>query len=471
MNSPRILLFILLKLAFTSQALAGGLQCPRGHDSRSLYLSASKELRRDFHMALINAHEAWSIQTNYQDEHIREQVSWTIPVNSPAGSFADLLMSRAHAQSTNTFCTYGGWLSLLQRGECLAPWNRSVRAAMSDLGPVYDGNFTCGAAGLFRCNPILFGGPRDDIEGGYCVETDDRDPKLATSTCLEHFDAVLQEELLESLINNPEKLVIYLGVAAETIRFCESSAGESFSACRRLVDIVKKMSQRAMNCVEAHSLYPYLPSIVTPLNANEIDRIAGGLAEGFREYQLDLERRQAEAHEQNKELYELAFTEYTNSAATREMIRTLDRNLTRCIGDSCRGSKSRTRSVAYCARYVKYGMLQPFLGGRYPGAMRYVYAANSHRWLEPAGFQNLMEIPGMENMTPETAPVGAVIVYERSSGRRTPGHIEVKTGAREYMSDFVTSTPTRLGGQRRVIGIYIKLPSDIEDRLVEVPEV
>jgi hypothetical protein len=445
----------------------GALTCTTAELSGQ-YRSLSLSERQDFHKHLMRAVVVWSSRTQYAEGPIREDFSYQWP--SLNTDWLNWIISSAQAQQNQGFCLFGGWPSMYQRSQCLPPWNAAVRREMSDYGPVYDGSFSCGGAGLFRCNPIIFGGPSENPERGHCVQTDDRDPKAATLSCLENFSAEDQQRLLESLAMDPEKLSIYLGLAAEIIGYCREQ-GNSFTSCQRLTQNLELMSSKGVRCHDRTALYPYLPSLVTPLNSDELDRIADGLASSFQEYQLDLEMRQAEAVEHNLRVYQEAFSQYSDSPEVEQMISTLRNNLTRCLGNACRGTKRANVSVAYCARYVKHGMQHAFLNGDYPDAWNYRYAAHSDRWLTPAGFVNILDLPGMESMTPENAPIGSVVVFDRVGSRRTPGHIEVKTGDREYMSDFVTSTPTRLGGQRRVTGIFIKLPDDIKEQLVEVPEI
>ena len=86
----------------------------------------------------------------------------------------------------------------------------------------------------------------------------------------------------------------------------------------------------------------------------------------------------------------------------------------------------------------------------------------------------------MSHLTPETAPPGAIIVYEKINSRRNstvdgvrrgaPGHIEIKASANEYISDFINDEPTRIGGLRRPIAIYYQIPDSYKERLQEVPQ-
>ena len=55
-------------------------------------------------------------------------------------------------------------------------------------------------------------------------------------------------------------------------------------------------------------------------------------------------------------------------------------------------------------------------------------------------------------LTARDAPVGAVLVYNRGPS----GHVEVKAGENEYLSDFKSATPINEYLNRKLIGIYVK---------------
>lgn len=426
--------------------------------------------RKEFHQTYHKILNQFAKHTRYHDKKIEEIIL--------TQSFWNYFSVLDEAWANEGFCIYGGWPSKIQGGKCLAPWTRAVVTTQGHLGPVYNREFTCGGRGLFRCNPIVFGGPEENPEQGFCVETDDKDPSAAVSTCLELMSAENIERIQMTLMENPERMSQYFAIAAEVISFCEQS-GQVLTTCRELVTMMKDVSTHLASCVDPYEVYPYLPQVITADNKGQLDAITKGLMSNYEAYLEELEERQVQARTHNEEVIRNSFQAYSDLPAVAQMISTLRENAPKCLTTSCKGTrfagrrtKSAHVSVAKCARYVKFGMLEPFLGGTYPDALRYMYAVHSHRWLEPAGFVNLMEISGLEELTPETAPIGSVIVYERVGARRgEPGHIEVKTAESEYISDFITSTPTRLGGSRKVIGIYIKVPENLEEQLVEVPEV
>lgn len=431
--------------------------------------------KQKFHRSFLKALEKWSWGTDYKDKKIEEKISF-LYLNP---KFLDLFLSRAHAvtaQDSYLICNYGGWMSAIDdTGKCLAPWTKSNRSneILQEFGEFYTGKFSCGK-GKFRCNPTVFGGGKDGK--GFCVETDDTDPNMATTDCIKNLNERGDKEKLEGLIADPRKAATYISMAAETIRYCNDYEGVA-TYCDELISKFKNSTSTVMACIEGKSLYSFLPSIVSPLNEKEIDDITSGLASNFKVYQEDLERRQLAALKANEEIIKKGIEQYTKSDKTETMLNTLRKNLTKCIADSCvdrrglnrNGPKPKGRSVAKCLRYVKYGMLgkDSYLNS-YPGTIN---AVHSGGFLANAGFSNLMDNPSFSQLTPENAPVGAIIVYKKVGAYKgRPGHIEVKGSDTEYLSDFENSEPTRVGGKRIPIGIYVKIPKDLKNELVEVPE-
>jgi len=388
---------------------------------------------------------------------------------------------------TVPMCNYGGWMSFFDKeGNCLPPWKSIVREddGIADYGHPYTSKYSCGANGLFRCNPLVFG-PGESGKG-HCVSTNDKDPNAATKACLEKMDFEARQDHIQRLSENPEAHAKYIGVAAETIRFCKKSDAEY---CDELESILTKSTKQLATCTDKTKLYQYLPYVVTPVNQNEINQIANNLVPGFEAYLEDLERRREEAIAHNEKVYEDALKAYTESSKTQTMIKTLKENTTKCLEKSCfqkdgktkkrtvyydkktkKYKKSAKKSMAYCFRYVKYGMVGKDNYSDVKDDVPGKYAVHAGRSLERRGFTNVLDNPAFQGMTPQTAPIGAIIVYKRkgaSQGR--PGHIEVRTAEKEYTSDFINSRPTTVGGTRIPIGIYMKLPDDLDKKLMEVP--
>jgi hypothetical protein len=115
----------------------------------------------------------------------------------------------------------------------------------------------------------------------------------------------------------------------------------------------------------------------------------------------------------------------------------------------CSGYKSPTKSTKSCYRYVKL-ILQDC--GATRGYISGALAKDAGSRLTASGFTKL------STLNPDNAPVGSVIVYSNNCSNAHPaGHIEIKTGAREYISDYIASKPrSRVTSCRRVKGIYLK---------------
>lgn len=152
-----------------------------------------------------------------------------------------------------------------------------------------------------------------------------------------------------------------------------------------------------------------------------------------------------------------ALLRYQNSPQVARMIAKIrqDSTVFRDRRRRITGSKESSRSIGRCLMYVKFGLLEGDFFRSYPGGQ---YAANFGPSLEAQGFTNLMDDDGYDINHPDDAPVGSVIVYEKTPGARTPGHIEVKLGPNEYGSDYITDEPiSDTTNRRRIIGIYAKV--------------
>ncbi|MBT3586194.1 MAG: hypothetical protein HN509_14905 [Halobacteriovoraceae bacterium] len=154
------------------------------------------------------------------------------------------------------------------------------------------------------------------------------------------------------------------------------------------------------------------------------------------------------------------FDNYSNRPEVQKMLERMRFNATRCVGKNahiCRRSDPKNKKYAskptgWCYKYVKRGLLAGGMVDNYlPGAS----AKDAGTHLANNGYRNLMSDPKYQGkMDAYNAPKGAVLVY--SGGKH--GHIEVKAGEKEYISDYVGEKPIRdqLGLPRVLIGVYIK---------------
>lgn len=140
------------------------------------------------------------------------------------------------------------------------------------------------------------------------------------------------------------------------------------------------------------------------------------------------------------------YSAYSSSKGVNDMIARLRQNLRkRCTTSGCSGSR-KAGTTGKCFRYVKWGLIgggftRSYLGG--------VHARDAGSHLRNIGFKNIMG----PNINSRNAPVGAILVY---TGGKS-GHIEVKAGAREYLSDFSSTGPIdSRTSARRLIGVYVK---------------
>lgn len=154
------------------------------------------------------------------------------------------------------------------------------------------------------------------------------------------------------------------------------------------------------------------------------------------------------------------FDAYSSSAGVANMIAALRNNADRCLLQRnkrfCRrqppvNEKNSTQPTGYCLSYVKRGVVAGGFSESYPEG---IAARDSGTQWKELGFSNLLEDPKYNEMTPYTAPKGAIIVY--SGGRW--GHVEVKASDNEFISDYVGERPIydELNLPREVIGIYVR---------------
>ena len=150
---------------------------------------------------------------------------------------------------------------------------------------------------------------------------------------------------------------------------------------------------------------------------------------------------------------------YSRSPKIDKMIAKMRSNAKKCLTPKnrkvCRAKppkdrKATRKSTGYCYKYVKLGLLSAGLSSEYLSGGA---AKSSGTHLESAGFINLKKSSKYRGMTSRSAPKGAILVY--SGGKY--GHIEIKAGEREYISDYNAKTPIdQRSSSRKLIGVYVK---------------
>ncbi len=140
-------------------------------------------------------------------------------------------------------------------------------------------------------------------------------------------------------------------------------------------------------------------------------------------------------------------TKYSESPQVASMITRLRRNLTlNCTVSGCSGKRA-PGSKGKCLRYVKLGVMAGGFTRSYSGTK---FASDFGRDLKAMGFRNLKD--SNQSLSARSAPKGAILVY--SGG--CCGHIEVKAGANEFLSDFSSRRPVDEYLGRKLIGVYVK---------------
>lgn len=396
------------------------------------------------------------------------------PTSNNQGSLLDAMSSLSLADQTidqdnrdqeaddSDTCLWGGWLSTkTETGECQAAFLQSVYndPYIKNFGPTYKADLRCGSASLYRCNPVIFGQAASGRDAkGYCVNIPSPDSALLMSAC-KSAAAEHSQEHLEQLKKNPELLANYIAQSAEIALQCRQGG----SNCNEFIEAVTSEVKPALSCHQASALFPYMGGTMSSSNLSMIDQLTGSLGSEYNTYVENLLENREAALTHNRGLLDQAIAQYSASDEVTRMQARLRNRFTVKLDRNRRvvGSKLATSSIGRCLMYVKFGLVS---GGfmRYPGTR---HAKDFGPVLRNSGFTNLMDTPGFEEITPENAPAGAVIVYRGGES----GHIEVKMDDGKYGSDFVSSSPISARTSRRVpIGIYVKIPRNI-DGLVEVP--
>lgn len=377
----------------------------------------------------------------------------------------EFLLQSAHAESREGKCLFGGWASFKVNGVCKTPWSFAGDQELKEIGPTYDSEFYCGGSNKFRCNPILFG-PGSGDGKGHCIEIDGYDD--LTLNCFKKAKET-PEEIFDLYRNNPTFRFAYLNLVEETMNFCADAEG--YDACRYLMASAQSTKNFVCNDQDLNKLlgserFMELESLWGNLEGELIQNKGRAAALGERvinhveRYPLP-EPRQTEL----PQVEGTDFDNYSNSPQVHKMIEGLKKGLSLTCGQpnlrrssdpynncSARRPNKVNAPLYKCWRYVKLGLMEADLADNYI-ASEFAVHAGSH--LEREGFTNLLDNPEYTDMTPATAPPGAVLVYSKQ-GSYTPGHIEVKTHNGTYISDFESDSPiTDYNPRRRLIGIYI----------------
>mgnify|MGYP000303604939 CR=1 FL=1 len=145
-------------------------------------------------------------------------------------------------------CFFGGWPSLMEGGYCRSPWKTKNDSRVQSFGG-YEASSACGSNTEFRCNPLLFGAPKEgsssQINGvqinlnpkngnasGYCVNTGGSYVEL-TNKCL-RASKDNEQELIDKYKNDPDYQQKIADFSQAIDEFC--SAKPSYDACDDLAN-------------------------------------------------------------------------------------------------------------------------------------------------------------------------------------------------------------------------------------------
>lgn len=369
--------------------------------------------------------------------------------------------NNSQADSNNT-CLWGGWISTRDnQGRCQPAFRLDVYndPFIKSFGQTYNASMRCGAEGLYRCNPTIFGKGTGRDARGFCVNLPSIDSALLMTACREAAAASAPEHL-KRMQTDAELLAQYINQAAQIALQCQQNGDN----CEEFVSAISKDVKPALECHPASALFPYMSSTLSSSNMEMIDQLTGSLASEYNQYMETMLRDRNNAIAHNQGLITQALTQYSSSTDVKNMWDELDVNFARHYNKNRRnvGVKRREQSVGRCLMYTKLAMVDAGYFSQYPSEL---HAKDFGPHLTRAGFTNLMNTPGLESVNVHNAPPGAVIVYKGGDS----GHIEVRMQDGGYGSDHWNDVPISDYLDRTPIGIYVKLDENVLNGLVEVP--
>lgn len=429
-------------------------------------------------------------RTRYPKNLSKERTSYNFP------SFPFISEANA-ALGIDGKCFFGGWLTKQTPNWCNEPWKHTSDPQAKELGPTYSSNRYCGGKNLFRCNPVLFGMPKEpkpslgkNPERGICIKIDSYDH--VTAMCAKEATKYL-DEYINVLSKDSKKLEEFLNHTTEILRYCDK---DKLNYCDELRAYLEKVTKRAEGCAKARA-EALLPKVVPPLNNKELQAVTE-ILEGKKDPvvievkdPVVVEVKEPEpvvvVKEEPKVIVtspetdqvrpkerpeidpmDLKIFAYSTDPKTKAMIDRMRSIYTRnCNARGCRGKKGNVPGGS-CWRYVKHGLMKGGYADDYleKEGMTYPYTATASAKNAGAefferkevGFTNLLKTDKYKDLSSADAPVGAVLVY--SGGKH--GHVEVKASYDEYISDYRAGVPTDISSPyraktRKLVGIYVKI--------------
>lgn len=260
-----------------------------GQKIRSNILSFNQLQSRQH--AYINFFKRIETQQQY-DKYQEESFSLLSPYLKSL--WAIEIISHAYG-ADGDLCFFGGWPSKTLNNICRRPWVYQNDSSLQKYGPTYSSDFGCGGKNTFRCNPSVFGSPREQGDKGHCVDTGGTFVEL-TQKCEEVSRETIAQVASEIKSGSEKGLILQERLAkmnraifgadgkmtddaqGDDAGFCDTfrtKTGEKYDACddleKRLTDISALSSLEQESEKEALSSTATSPdkSIVRPVNAGE----------------------------------------------------------------------------------------------------------------------------------------------------------------------------------------------------------
>jgi len=375
-------------------------------------------------------------------------------------------------------CFFGGWPSVRIDGLCKGPWDERVKThpKMADFSKTYTGGENCEALSndnfeYRTCNPVLFGPGGTNTapkEAGICVSLDkirgQADYSRFTEKCFNLANLNFKRSgslnnlkaLYERVQNDPTFREEYKKHAEAVIGFCQNNPRQNGNTCESLLAIASPALNIMCLSYGDNVTKSQLDSISTLWNSMRSELVdldwvsAERMDESIAKMTEDVTTRAPASSEEgidwNGDIPETAEGMDAVAAWAKRLASK------RCTGQSvstCTTSKAASKSTGYCWRHVKLALER---GGAVDDYIPSVNAfdAHNHGLLEKRGFCNV-------GTSVSNAPINSILVYERTDRRSgNPGHIEIKTGQNEFVSDFITDQPiSAYNSARKLVGAYI----------------
>lgn len=436
-----------------------------------------------------------------KDIPLQETVE-SIPAKKPF-EFTFVFIAQAYAEEFE-FCLFGGWPSIINPAtkKCRTPWGSTVRNALAGddrykeiktYGPY------CGRRNTVRCNPIIFGAPgsRGDFKG-HCVKVKNENEDWSRA-CKNQ--AMLDRcGYFKRLYLNKDLQKEYFENVARIEEFCGIGQNYYSNGCMDLVDIINEMNVEEILCAKIDSedsLYfnqPYdslvgdiktmtgIPNSIFSMNL--MDRFSEGISNSEGSVSLFAQQEAIEIADILEDQVDYfvdkngkRFPRYCQGALDSEVIKSREEwtSLFNQYSSSDEVKKpvtyiidkAKSSSIHQCATYIKRALVHGGLMDRYKTCNANV----CNEPLKAAGMVNLMENEdflkayGLDPddsdgicdwLESDDAPIGLVVMSDARDSTSQYGHLEMKTGADKWHSDFSQNSIVGCARNRWPTGLFIR---------------